>query len=321
VEALSIASIHKSGTQSRKQLDKKTVDDIRSDIRDSNPVDPIVVFFDGESHWVGDGYHRLEAYLKEKRDLIYAEVRSGSKHAALRFNIEANASSIQTRWTNADKRNAVEMLLQSNGNPEITRKMAEEIAALAKCHSDTVYTIAKELREAARIPSKPTAPAQPPVAQAVASMLIHDDSSDGDKRKEEQQPKTSTKNEPAPVNGRRTAEKVERDKQIAELASQGLCQTGIAKHLGVSRSTVSYSFHRQKLTRETANPLIKVLTRVQLAASEFEGISDLLRDGTGAAAKWPAATREQKDEVIQYAKEAIGFLKNLINRLNKEAKE
>lgn len=77
---------------------------------------------------------------------------------------------------------------------------------------------------------------------------------------------------------------------------------------------------RQGLTPEMLNPLVKVLERAQITAAEWESISSSLREGVGAAASWPTATREQKKEVIGFIKEAIGFQTEFINRLNKEAK-
>lgn len=326
-QAVDVGTINKSGTQSRKQLDAKTVGDVRSDIRDGNPVDPIVLFFDGNDHWIGDGYHRLEAHLKEKRDIINARIRRGSKEEALRFNIESNASADQTRWTNNDKRNAVTMLLQSLGINEVPRKLADEIATLAECHSALVYKVAAELKavkdQAARPTSQTDAPLQPTVSQAVTTKCIGNDTGDGNEDGEQSVP---SKTEPpkkglsiAPK-GRRSVEKVERDEQVAAMAKEGLSQNEIAERLGVARTTVTKSLNRQKLTPETANPLVKVLERAQLAASEWESIVALFSGGQGAASQWPTASREQKKEVIGHIKEAIKFQTDFINRLNKEAK-
>lgn len=320
IQSISIEAIRTSGTQSRKQLDSKTVSDLRQDIRDSNPIDPIVLFYDDDDYWIGDGYHRFEAHVKQKREIIQADVRRGTKEEALRFNIESNACADQTRWTNADKRNAVTMLLRSCGETEVTRGRAEEFATLAKCTSRLVYDISKELRSSAEPFSKPTDTSQTTVPQAVTPKSIRDDKDVGHEQKEE--PKTEPfKGTPKPApNGRRSIEKKERDEQVAALAKEGLSQSDIADRLGVSRSTVTHSFHRQKLTPETANPLVKVLERAQIAAAEWESTASSLRDGLGAAALWHTATREQKKEVIGHIKEAIRFQTDFINRLNKEAK-
>ncbi len=321
LRSLAVDSICKSGTQSRKQISEKTVNDIREDIRDSNPIPPIVIFFDEKDYWVGDGYHRLKAHLKEKRDIINADVRLGSKDDALRFNIETNASADQTRWTNADKRNAVTMLLESGGSAVVTRARAEEIASMAKCHPRLVWKWKAELEEpadSADLSSKTAPRAQPPAAQAVTPKTVREQSDGGDEAKGETEAAKEEPNKRAPAsgpNGRRSVEKVERDEQIAAMAKAGLSQTEIADQLGVSRSTVTHSFNRQKLTPETANPLVNVLKRAQLAASEWESIVTLFRDGSGTAASWPTATNEQKKEVIDYIKEAIRFQKELIKQL------
>ena len=197
--------------------------------------------------------------------------------------------------------------------------------ALAQCCQDTVYAIAKELREHdARNPSKPVAPSQPAAdsklsAKAVRADVkdVHEDKAeDKAEEKPQEKPQATTKS-PA---GRRSAEKAERDAQIAALLKEGCAAVEIARRLNVCASTVSQSLARQKLTREAMNPLVNVLERAQLAASEWEQISSLLRDGNGAAASWPTATHEQKKEVTKFVNEAIRFQKEFINRLNKEAK-
>lgn len=316
-QAIVIESICKSGTQSRKQIDSKTVADIRSDIRDSNPIEPIIVFFDGKDHWVGDGYHRLEAHVKEKRDLINGEVRPGSKDVALRFNIESNASADQTRWSSADKRNAVTMLLESHGSGDVTRKMAQEIGSICRASHWLVETVAEELLRQ-NLPMAHAA-SQSAVSQALTPKPVREQRADGDEDETAKTESHESERTPTP-NGRRSVEKTERDEHIAALVKEGLSQIEIAKRLGVVRTTVTKSLNRQRLTPETANPLVKVLERAQLAASEWESIVTLFRDGNGAAASWPTATREQRKEVIEYVNKAIQFQKDFINRLNKEAK-
>lgn len=319
VRMLSISLISRNGTQSRKEINARTISDICYAIKDRNSIDPIIVFFDGTNHWIGDGYHRLEAHLKEKREVISAEVRRGSREEALRFNVETNANADKTRWTNDDKRNAVTMLLESGGHVEIPRALADEIASLAKCHAALVYKIASEIKDGTATSARPTSEAAPQskihTTQVVKTETIPEDTAD---IQEETKPKTdSTPRAPA---GRRSLEMAERDGQIAALAAEGLNQAAIARQLNVSTGTVSDSFRRQKLTQETANPLVKVLERARLAAADWESIFTALRDGSGAAANWHTATRKQKEEVIGYINEAIGFQKNFINRLNKEAK-
>lgn len=236
IQSIDIDTIRKSGTQSRKRLDEKTVRDIRDGIRDSSQVEPIVLFFDGADHWIADGHHRVEAHIKEGRVVIQAEVRHGSKDEALRYNVQSSAEALQTRWTNDDKRNAVTMLLQSYGCEEVSRARAEEIAAMAKCHTALVYKVAGEIKAAAndvaRRTSKPIPPMQPPVAQAVTAPVVRESQADVQREpaktanqdfaveeKPEENQRVKARNARSDV-----AERKARDEKIAAMVTRGASQ-------------------------------------------------------------------------------------------------
>jgi hypothetical protein len=71
---------------------------------------PVVLFTDGQSYWVGDGFHRILAARQDNLTDIEAEVRPGTQRDALLFSISANSTHGLPR-TNADKRKAVNLLL------------------------------------------------------------------------------------------------------------------------------------------------------------------------------------------------------------------
>ena len=71
---------------------------------------PMIVYFDGECHWLADGFHRLAAHAMAKRADVLCEIRQGTKRDAILHAVKANASH-GLRRTNADKRRAVELLL------------------------------------------------------------------------------------------------------------------------------------------------------------------------------------------------------------------
>jgi hypothetical protein len=72
---------------------------------------PVVLFRDGEQHWIGDGYHRIAAAQRVGFTSIRAEVREGDQRDARLYAASANQTH-GLRRTNADKRLAVLILLQ-----------------------------------------------------------------------------------------------------------------------------------------------------------------------------------------------------------------
>jgi ParB-like chromosome segregation protein Spo0J len=53
--------------------------------RSIDDLDPVVVFQTDEGLLLADGYHRVAAALREGRETIEAEVRSGSRRDALEY--------------------------------------------------------------------------------------------------------------------------------------------------------------------------------------------------------------------------------------------
>jgi ParB-like chromosome segregation protein Spo0J len=98
------------GTQSRCAVSDDTVADYADVIREGGKLPPVVVFHDGADHWLADGFHRVGAYRLAGKASIPADVRDGTRRDALLFAAGANAEH-GLRRTNADKRRAVQMLL------------------------------------------------------------------------------------------------------------------------------------------------------------------------------------------------------------------
>jgi hypothetical protein len=97
-------------TQSRVSIDEETVKSYAQDLKDGADFPPITVFFDDTEYWLADGFHRLEAMIQIGRDAIEADAREGTQRDAILFAVGANATN-GLRRTNADKRRAVELLL------------------------------------------------------------------------------------------------------------------------------------------------------------------------------------------------------------------
>ncbi|OBU53829.1 ParB/RepB/Spo0J family partition protein [Stenotrophomonas maltophilia] len=98
------------GTQSRVELNESVVADYAEVIRRSDSLPPVVVFFDGSTHWLADGFHRFHAHRLARAEEIEANVRTGTKRDAVLFSVGANARH-GLRRTNEDKRRAVQTLL------------------------------------------------------------------------------------------------------------------------------------------------------------------------------------------------------------------
>ncbi len=122
------------GTQMRAQLDDGTVFEYTQAMVAANgwgTFPAVVAYYDGSVYWLGDGFHRVQAYrdaFPASSDGIPCEVRSGTRRDAILHAAGAN-SSHGLRRTNADKQRAVETLLRDNewsvwSNSEIARRCA-----------------------------------------------------------------------------------------------------------------------------------------------------------------------------------------------------
>lgn len=110
--SIPISQIRLDGnTQSRIRIDDSTVSEYAEAMEQGRKFPPAVVFFDGTDHWLADGFHRVYAASVLKKAKIACDVREGSRRDAVLYSVGANASH-GLRRTNADKRRAVETLLQ-----------------------------------------------------------------------------------------------------------------------------------------------------------------------------------------------------------------
>jgi hypothetical protein len=99
------------GTQSRAELNADAIAEYAEKYADGLAMPPVVVFYDGKSYWLADGFHRCNGAKQAGKEAIVAEVHQGSQRDAILYSVGANARH-GLRRTNADKRRAVEMLLR-----------------------------------------------------------------------------------------------------------------------------------------------------------------------------------------------------------------
>ena len=142
MNTINIADIRvNGGTQSRATLDRGVVSDYAETIRDGATFPPIVVFFDGSSYWLADGFHRYEAYSAAQVYDVPADVRQGTQRDAILFSVGANASH-GLRRTNDDKRRAVLTLLN---DAEWSRWPQKDIAKACGVSREYVSRIGKDV--------------------------------------------------------------------------------------------------------------------------------------------------------------------------------
>jgi len=98
------------GLQVRKVLSETIIQAYADALRRGVQFPPIDVYFDGHIHWLADGLHRLEAAKRVGHTTIAIVCYPGGKREALLHRLGANEAPGRRR-TNADRRNAVHMML------------------------------------------------------------------------------------------------------------------------------------------------------------------------------------------------------------------
>jgi len=139
---LSLINLYQS-IQSRKGLNMQALVEYEEVWKSGKKFPPVDLYFDGQSYWVGDGFHRIKSRLEAnlRSNKIEAIVHQGGKRDAFLHSVGAN-SQHGVRCTNEDKRHAVTLLLQDDewsqwSNCEIARK-----ACVSEC---LVRSVRKEI--------------------------------------------------------------------------------------------------------------------------------------------------------------------------------
>lgn len=128
-------------TQSRQDVNPDVVSEYAQLMGEKVNFPPIILFWDGENFYLGDGWHRYYATKQNKREWIRADVRLGTKRDAILYSCSANKSH-GLRMSNADKRKAVTLLLQDE---EWKQWSNREIARRCGCNEKMVRRIRDEL--------------------------------------------------------------------------------------------------------------------------------------------------------------------------------
>ena len=159
-----IAQLDKHGLQTRCALDERTVADYAEAMADGAEFPPVVVFSmpTGRKHfWLADGFHRVEAALRNGQDELWCDIRKGGFVDALRYALSCNAKHGK-RVTNEDKQNALRMAWESRAQLFGADPSAALLAQTCGVHRNTAQQFISEVMPAvAPAPVRPSRPKQP----------------------------------------------------------------------------------------------------------------------------------------------------------------
>lgn len=130
-----------SDCQPREAINTDTVSEYAEQMAEGTDFPPITVFYDGETNWLADGFHRYHAANEADLVEIKATIHNGSKRDAILHSCGANARH-GLRRTNEDKRRAVLALLHDD---EWSLWSDREIARRCDVSTPLASTVRKSL--------------------------------------------------------------------------------------------------------------------------------------------------------------------------------
>ncbi len=131
------------GTQPRAAIDLKHVMLLEEQMEDGLELEPVTVFYDSESYWLADGFHRWQAHRNQEREVLDCIVYSGSRREAVLYSVGANADNKPALpRSRQDKQRAVLTLLTDSEWKEWSDR---EIAKRCLVHHNTVSKIRASL--------------------------------------------------------------------------------------------------------------------------------------------------------------------------------
>jgi hypothetical protein len=112
---------------------------------DGTALPPVVVFSDGEKHWLADGYHRWHAHKAFGSTEIAAVVRQGSREEALRFSLGANATHGKRREVGDYARSYATACKHGFVRPDDTVGVQAALACSMRCAYDLTAPARKKI--------------------------------------------------------------------------------------------------------------------------------------------------------------------------------
>lgn len=138
--------------QPRQALTQEAVQEYAEAMTDGGALPPCLVVFDGKTHWLCDGFHRINAAKSIGAKDIECEVRRGTRQDAMWFAAAANLKH-GVRRTNSDKRRAVAMALVVRPDASL-REIADhcavthEMVRTVRAQLDAVHEVEATATEA-----------------------------------------------------------------------------------------------------------------------------------------------------------------------------
>lgn len=112
--------------QMRESINEEVVSEYCQALLNGAQFPPVVLFNDGKSYYIGDGWTRIFAHKKAGFEIINADVRMGSYDDALDYALGKANSGHGQRYTNADKRKKVlKAVYQDRYKDLSSRKLAD----------------------------------------------------------------------------------------------------------------------------------------------------------------------------------------------------
>ena len=144
VESLALDEIRRDGgTQPRAAINLQHVKLLEEQMEDGQQLEPVIVFYDGESYWLADGFHRWHAHRNHEEEVIACVIHQGSRRDAVLYSVGANSDHKPALpRSQFDKRRAVMTLLN---DPEWSAWSDREIARLCKVSDRTVNRLRQSI--------------------------------------------------------------------------------------------------------------------------------------------------------------------------------
>jgi uncharacterized ParB-like nuclease family protein len=151
-ETISIDRISTDSTQTRAELNQAVISEYAEAYEQGIELPPIDVYYNGETpwYWLADGFHRVKAAQQIGRNSITASVHQGSQRDAILHAVGANESH-GLRRTNADRRNAVRIMLQ---DPEWSQWSDRDLAERCMVSHTFVNRLRHEMNQTKGEPVK-----------------------------------------------------------------------------------------------------------------------------------------------------------------------
>lgn len=127
--------------QPRTTLQVDKIGEYADDMTRGDEFPPLIVFHDGATYWLADGFHRFYAATTAEKAEFSCDVREGGLRDAILFSCSANASH-GLRRTSKDKQRAVGKLLEDE---EWSKWSDREIAKSCSVSDRFVNKIRKEV--------------------------------------------------------------------------------------------------------------------------------------------------------------------------------